>query len=296
MGLLHFATPLPETTRNETKQNQNKLEVLRFKEKPELNLAKKYFKNPNFFWNSGIFLFKAKTFIEELKIYEPKIFEISSNTIKSKKISSNFISFDKTFFSKCPNKSIDYAVMEHSKELIMLPLKTIWSDLGTWHSLIDLKSKDVNKNVKKGNLVIKDTKNSTILSMGNRLVAVNGVDDLIIIDTKDSLLVSSKKESGNITPLVNNIKKKERSVVQRSLDENRPWGFFETICSNKDFKVKKITVKPGGQLSIQKHKYRSDHWVVVSGIAEVFRGSRKIKLNVNQSIDKNIDTNAGYIT
>ena len=222
----------------ETKKfNNNVYEVKEFKEKPDIILAKRYLEDGNYFWNSGMFSFKASTFIEELGTHEPKILKICKKAIKTLKKKSIFNSYDKVIFSKCPNKSIDHAIMEKTKKALMIPLKSDWSDIGTWNSLMEFNSKG-NNNVTKGNIVTKDSKKSIIYSLNDRLVAVNGIERMIVIDTKDCLLVSSQDKSENLKKLVAKIKEKKPEIVDSFPDENRPWGSFETLTKDEHYKVK----------------------------------------------------------
>ena len=266
------------------KENNSSFEVKSFKEKPDIKIAKKYFKNKDYFWNSGMFLFKAKTFLNELKNYNSKILTVSKKTIQTANIENGFTVFDENTFSKCPNKSIDYAIMEHTKIAVMVPLITSWSDIGTWNSLMEISKKNANGNVIKGDVITKDTKNSIIYSLNNKTIATNGIKNLTIVDTKDALLVSSTKENLSLKPLVKKIKKHKSHIIDSYPDENRPWGSFESIVKDKGYQVKKLTIKPGGQLSLQKHQFRSEHWVIVSGTAQVIKGKDKIILGTNESI------------
>jgi len=266
------------------KGKESGLEVLSFKEKPNAKLAKEYFKNDNYFWNSGMFLFKVETFLKELETYNPKILNICKKTTETMEIDMGCKKFDKKIFSKCPDKSIDYAIMEHTKVAVMVPLYTKWSDIGSWNALMEISKKNDDGNVTKGNVVTNNSKNSIIYSLNNRLVATNAIKNLIIIDTKDALLVSSTNDTRTIKPLIEKIKKTNPETVESFLDENRPWGSFESMVKEPEYQVKKIIVKPGGQLSIQKHKYRSEHWVVVFGTATVIKGKNTFILQAGDSI------------
>ena len=195
-----------------------------------------------------------------------------------------FSSFDINKFYDCPNISIDNAIMEHTSEAVMVPLETNWSDLGSWNALKEIYIKDKYKNVFNGRIVSLETKNSLIHSTSDRLIATNDIENLTIIDTKDALLVSSHKGSKNNKQLVEKIRKFDHTKVEAFLDENRPWGSFESITKSDRYQVKKIIVNPGGQLSLQKHKYRSEHWVVVSGVATVIKDKKTITLKQNESI------------
>lgn len=273
-----------ETKKETYKETNISFEVKSFKEKPDIKIAKKYFKNKCYFWNSGMFLFKGKTFLNELKTYNSRILNLSKKTVKTASIDNGFTVFDKNAFSKCPNKSIDYAIMEHTKIAVMVPLITSWSDIGTWNSLMEISKKNINGNVIKGDVITNDTKNSIIYSLNKRTIATNGIKNLTIVDTKDALLVSSTKEDLSLKPLVKKIKKQKSDLIDSYPYENRPWGSFESIVKDNCYQVKKLVIKPGGQLSLQKHQFRSEHWVVVSGTAQVIKGKDKIKLGTNESI------------
>jgi mannose-1-phosphate guanylyltransferase/mannose-6-phosphate isomerase len=257
--------------------------ILNFEEKPNISKAKIYFKNKEYFWNSGIFLFKSDVFLSELETFNPKILKYCKKTFKSLKVDKEFKTFDDNIFSKVPNISIDYAIMEYTKIGIMVPLNTNWSDIGTWKTLMDISKKNKQGNLIKGNVITENSRNSIIFSMSNKTIVSNSIKDLTIIDTKNALLVSSTNETDNLKKLVEKIKKKKPEIIESALDENRPWGSFEVISQGLFYKVKKIIVKPDGQLSLQKHKFRSEHWVVVSGKANVIKGTENFILNVNES-------------
>ncbi len=265
-------------------KNGNGFDVISFKEKPSLTLAKQYYKNKCFYWNSGMFFFKKSTFLNELQKYNPEILEVCKKTFKTISNEGNFRTFEENQFLKCPDKSIDYAIMEHTKNAIMVPLKTKWSDIGSWQSLMNESKKDANGNVIKGNVITINSKDSIIYNLDKKVLATNDIKNLIIVETKDSLLISSSKQNSNIKSLIKKLENEQPEKTKVFPDENRPWGSFESILKETGFQVKKIIVKPGGQLSLQTHKYRSEHWVVVSGKAEVIKGNKKIALKMNESI------------
>ena len=265
------------------KINDSYFRVKSYKEKPEKDLADTFIQKGNYFWNSGIFLFKANTFVQELETYNPVILDVCKKTLNTIKTDMNFKIFDENVFSNCPNKSIDYAIMEYTKTAIMAPLKTNWLDIGSWKSIMEISRENKDDNVIKGNVVSNKTNNCIVYNLSKKLVATNGVKDLIVVETKDALLVSSIEETQNMKTLVEKIKKKNPEVVENFLDEKRPWGFFEILANEPGYKIKKITVKPGGKLSVQRHKHRSEHWVVISGIAEVTKDNNHYILNVNES-------------
>ena len=259
-------------------------EVLAFKEKPNINQAKKYFKQKTYFWNSGIFLFKSNSFLKELNKYSPEILDICRKTVKTISKDKDFNFFNKSIFSKCKDQSIDYAIMEYTKIALMIPLGTKWSDVGTWNTIMNISEKNQDGNVLKGNVVTTNSKNSMIHAYYNKLIATHGIKDLVVIDTKDALLICSNNEEESIKRLIDKVEEDNPEKIDIYPDENRPWGSFESISKGTEYQVKKITVKSNGKLSLQKHKYRSEHWVVVSGKAEVTKGKKKFFLNANESI------------
>ena len=256
--------------------------ILSFKEKPGLESAEEYLKSGNYYWNCGIFMFKASTYLNELNKYEPDIFSICKKSCIDATRDLDFIRLDNEEFFKCPDKSIDYAVMEKTTLGVVVPFDGDWSDIGTWQSLWRSKSKDINNNVNEGDVILNNVKNSFIHS-SNRLIAANDLSDIVIIDTQDALLVSSTKSSQNIKHFVEKLNNDNRNESNTHRKVYRPWGYFDSIDCGENFKVKRIFVKQGGKLSLQKHQKRSEHWVVVKGIATVTCGDKVFKLNENQS-------------
>jgi mannose-1-phosphate guanylyltransferase len=256
--------------------------IISFTEKPNLENAQKYLKSGNYYWNSGIFMFKALTYLKELKKYEPEIYTICKKSYIKTPKDLDFIRLDNEEFYKCPDKSIDYAVMEKTNEGVVVPFDGTWSDIGSWKALWDSKPKDSNKNIIEGDVILSKVKNSYIYS-SNRLVSVNDLSDLVIIDTQDALLVSSKKSSQDIKYIVKKLKNDNRSEPDIHRKVYRPWGYFDLIDCGIGFQVKRIFVNQGAKLSLQKHLYRAEHWVIVKGIALVTCGEEKFKLKENQS-------------
>jgi mannose-1-phosphate guanylyltransferase/mannose-6-phosphate isomerase len=256
--------------------------IISFREKPNLVDAKKYLDSGNHYWNSGIFIFKASSYLEELEKYEPEIFNICKQSYKKATKDLDFIRLDNEEFQKCENKSIDYAVMEKTKNGMVVPFNGTWSDIGSWEALWDSKTKDINNNVSEGDVITTKVKNSYIHST-NRLVTVNDVSDLVIIDTQDALLVSSKKNSQEIKNIVQKLNDDDRNESKSHRKVYRPWGYFDSIDLGKNFQVKRILVNPGAKLSLQKHKKRAEHWVIVKGIALITCGDKVFKLKENES-------------
>ena len=256
--------------------------IISFTEKPNLEVAEKYLNSGNYYWNSGIFLFKASSYLKELEKYEPEIFNICEKSfIKSSK-DLDFIRLGNEEFYTCPEKSIDYAVMEKTKVGVVVPFKGSWSDIGSWEALWESKSKDINNNVSEGDVILSKVKNSYIHS-SNRLVSVNDLSDLIIIDTQDALLVSSKKKSQDIKHIVQKLRNDNRNESDNHRKVYRPWGYYDLIDYGKGFQVKRILVNPGAKLSLQQHKKRAEHWVIVKGIALITCGDKVFKLRENES-------------
>jgi len=256
--------------------------IISFTEKPNLEIAQKYLDSGNYFWNSGIFIFKASAYLKELEKYEPKIYDICKKSSTKMSQDFDFIRLDNKEFYKCPDKSIDYAVMEKTNAGVVVPFDGSWSDIGSWEALWDSKSKDSNNNVAEGDVILSKVKNSYIHS-SNRLVSVNDLSDLFIIDTQDALLVSSKKSSQDIKNIVLKLKADGRSEPDNHRKVYRPWGYYDSIDYGEGFQVKRIFVNPGAKLSLQKHKKRAEHWVIVKGIALITCREKVFQLKENQS-------------
>ena len=256
--------------------------ITSFTEKPNQKNAKKYLDSGNYLWNSGIFLFRASVYLRELEKFEPEIYTACKKSSKSVNIDSDFVRLDNIHFRKCPSKSIDYAVMEKTRDAVVVPFNGVWSDIGSWDTLWKAKPKDTNNNVIEGDVILDKVSNSYVYS-SNRLVSATNLSDLIIIDTQDALLVSSKKSSQNINNIVEKLKIDSRSEKDENRKVYRPWGYFDSIDYGEGFQVKRLFINPGAKLSLQKHQKRAEHWVVVKGIALVTCGKKEYKLTENQS-------------
>jgi mannose-1-phosphate guanylyltransferase len=263
-------------------QPKEYFDIKTFVEKPDLKNAQKYIKLGSYFWNTGMFMFKASKYLNELKKFEPKIFECCLKSINKESRDNDFIRVNQDIFSQCKKQSIDYAVMEKTNEGVVVPLNSYWSDVGSWDRLFKVKSKDLNGNFCDGDVLIDEVKNSFIQST-NRLVSVAGVSDLVIVETKDSVLITQKNQSGLTSSIVSKLKNLKRDEANIHRKVYRPWGFFDSIESGDGFQVKKLKVNPGAKLSLQKHQYRSEHWIVTSGEADVTCGQDKFKLIKNES-------------
>ena len=254
-----------------------------FKEKPDLKTAEMFLEEGNYLWNSGMFCFKATTYLEELKLHEPEILKFALEAMAHSQEDLGFLRVGKEGFSKCPDISIDYAVMEHTKKGAVVSLDAHWSDIGSWDAVWKAAKKDESGNVSHGQTIIRDTKNTYIHSE-DRLVSVLGCEDLVIIDTQDALLVAKKDKVQDIKDIVAELKKANDSRAKHHRTVYRPWGHYDSICHGERDQVKRITVKPGAKLSIQKHFHRSEHWVVVKGTARVTKGDDIIVLTENESV------------
>jgi len=253
-----------------------------FTEKPNEEDAKKYLDSGNYLWNSGMFMFKASIYLQELEKFEPEILASCKKSCQTEYKDKDFIRLNNDEFRQCPEQSIDYGVMEHTEGAMVVPLDANWSDIGSWDALWNAKNKDKNGNVSEGDVILDEVKNTYAYS-SNRLVSVIGVSDLVIIDTQDALLVADKKYSQNIKNIVNQLKQDSRSEADNHRKVFRPWGYYDSIDADDGFQVKRILVNPSAKLSLQKHEHRAEHWVVVKGVAKVTCGDKTFSLKENQS-------------
>lgn len=256
--------------------------VDRFVEKPDLATAEAYIATGDYYWNSGMFLFKASRYLAELKTYRPDIYAACELAMQVQNNDVDFIRVDKAAFEVCPDDSIDYAVMEHTKDAVVVAMDAGWSDVGGFAALWEVSAKDADGNVFNGDVKSVDTKNTLVFG-GNKLVTTVGVEDLVIINTKDAVLVAHKDQSQHVKAIVGQLKSEQRSEVTFHREVYRPWGKYDSIDNGDRFQVKRITVKPGAKLSVQMHHHRAEHWIVVSGTAKVTNGDKDILLTENQS-------------
>lgn len=268
--------------------SENKIhEVLGFHEKPGLEKSTEYFNSPNFYWNSGIFLFSVTHFLESLLKTDREIIETCKKAIQHSTEDGYFIEPNKEIFETCPSNSIDYSLMEralsNSISVKMMPLGSSWNDLGTWKSLFESKEKDSDGNVLEGDTLVKNTTGSYINS-NDGMIAVTGLQDTIVVKTDDVVFVSPISGSEDVEILVQELKERGREEVDLHKEVHRPWGTYRSIAEAGSFKVKRIKVHPGAKLSLQLHHSRSEHWVVVEGEASVTKGEEEITLGVNESV------------
>lgn len=252
--------------------------VVNFVEKPNKQTAEKFVQDGNYFWNCGIFMFKASTIIEEFRKYCPEI----DSVIKNIDFSEKSILF--TEFDKMPNISIDYAIMEKSSNIVMVELQSDWKDLGSWKSIYEISPKDENNNVFVGHVLDKDSKNSLVYS-SSKLVATIGLEDTVIVETEDAILACKKDKTDEVKQVYETLKQQHDGTQKVHKTVYRPWGFYTVIAEGKGFQTKIIHVNPGQKLSVQSHNYRSEHWVVLSGMAKVVLEGKDRILSPGHSID-----------
>lgn len=250
--------------------------VDKFLEKPSLAKARKYAINKNYFWNSGIFVWKADVFMEEAKAYLPDLF----HQLKA----INSLEDIPMVWPKIKPISVDYGIMEHSKRIALVPAYFEWSDLGSWDALQELLPKDKEGNVIQADSIDRDSKGICAFSRANRLIATIGLKDLIIADTPDALLVCNKDKAQEVKEIVDKLKLSKRKEHIAHMTDKRPWGSFTILQIGEGFKIKLIEIEPKKRLSLQAHRRRAEHWVVVSGCAKVSRGKDIIYVHINQSI------------
>jgi len=256
--------------------------VAEFVEKPNQQTAESYLATGDFYWNSGMFLFKASRYLAELKLHRPDILEACEKAMIDTQSDLDFVRVNTTAFEACPDDSVDYAVMEKTSDAVVVPMDCGWSDVGSWSALWDVSPKDEKGNAFKGDVMAIDTKNSFVHAQ-NKLVATIGLEGIAVVETKDAILVSKLSEVQKVKKIVEQLKDENRSEFKSHREVYRPWGAYDSIDNGARFQVKRITVKPGAKLSVQMHHHRAEHWIVVSGTAKVTNGDKDILLTENQS-------------
>jgi len=262
--------------------NLKTYKIEQFIEKPNKLLAEEFCKDKRFSWNSGIFVAKASTILEEVEKYSPEILNLCRKSINNKNFDLDFERVEKKYFEKCPNISIDKAIMEKTNSGVVCPLKAEWSDIGGWKSYWENSPKDINGNILIGNSLEISSKNSLIAGY-SRLTVALGVEDLVIVETNDALLVTKKDHSEKIKELVTRLKDEKRIESEENRKVYRPWGNYFSVEEDLNWKIKRIEVNPESSLSLQLHKKRAEHWIVVRGIANVEINEKKFLLKENQS-------------
>jgi mannose-1-phosphate guanylyltransferase/mannose-6-phosphate isomerase len=256
--------------------------VERFVEKPDLKTAQGYISEGQWHWNSGMFLLGSQVYLDELARLHPEILEACRACVAKAEKDLDFLRLDATSFCASPSQSIDYAVMEHTAHAVVMPVTLGWSDVGSWSELWKTSDKDEQGNVAQGKVVITDVNNSYIRSE-HLLVAVIGLDDVVVVATDDAVLVSHKDSAQEVKTLVANLKAQGHAEATVHSKVYRPWGAYQCIDAGDSFQAKRLTINPGGILSLQKHQHRAEHWVVVSGTAHITRGEETIELRENES-------------
>ena len=256
--------------------------VHQFVEKPDSATAEAYLSSGDYYWNSGMFMFKASVLIEEMSKFHPDIIEQCRLAVANSEQDLDFVRLSKEAFEACPSDSIDYALMEKTQKAVVVPLDAGWNDVGSWSSLWECSQQDENNNVLKGDVEIQNVKNAYIHSE-HRLVSAIGVENLVIVETADAVMVASKDQAQDIKDIVAKLKKQSRSEAENHRLCYRPWGYYDSIDLGERFQVKRIRVKPGASLSLQMHHHRAEHWVVVQGTAEVTREDEVFLLSENES-------------
>lgn len=257
--------------------------IKQFVEKPDLVTAEKYVESGEFFWNSGMFVFRAQDYLDELARFEPATVEACQLSLERAAKDLDFTRLDEASFAECVDISIDYAVMERTNKAWCIPLDAQWSDLGSWESIWENTEKDAAGNVTQGDIQTIDCKNSLLFGE-SRLIAAIGLEDMLVIDTDNSILIAHKKHAQQVKEIVETLKADNRTEFNLHRKVYRPWGSYDSVDEGKRHQVKRIVVKPGASLSLQMHHHRAEHWIVVSGTAIVQKGEEEHLLSENQSI------------
>ena len=256
-------------------------QVLRFVEKPDAATARSYLDAGGYYWNSGMFLFRASRYLEELARFRPDIVDAVRAAHAAARHDGDFVRLDKDAFSACPSDSIDYAVMEKTADAMVLPVDIGWNDVGSWSALWDVAERDADGNAHHGDVIAVDSRNS--YAYAQRLVALVGVDDIVVVETDDAVLVARKDKVQEVKQVVARLKQEQRSQAVLHREVHRPWGSYDSVDNGGRHQVKRIKVKPGAALSLQMHHHRAEHWIVVSGTAKVTRGDETLLLSENES-------------
>lgn len=260
----------------------NIYEVASFREKPDEETARGYIVSGKYYWNSGMFIFRAETYLEELQRHAPKVYETCTKAMRKAEKDLDFIRVEPEAFELSPSISIDYAVMEKTDLASVVPLDAGWSDMGSWTSLWEVSDKDQDGNSLSGDVKVMDTKDSLIRAE-SRLVAALGVKDLVVVETKDAVLVAHKDQVQKVKDLVEEIRQNGRHEHLNQREVFRPWGSYDSLETGDRFQVKRIRVKPGAGLSLQMHHHRAEHWIVVKGSAKVTIDGETVFLTENES-------------
>ena len=262
--------------------NGGAYQVEGFVEKPDLQTAQSYLEQGNYLWNSGMFMFQANTLINELAIHSPDIVKAVGNSIDNATQDFDFIRLEEQAFTSSPSDSIDYALMEKSNNVVMVPLDAGWNDIGSWSALYDIGTKDNNGNVIRGDVITQDTTN-TYINANHHMVATIGVDNLIVVDTPDATFIATQDKAQEVKSIVARLQSNNRGECSDHRKVYRPWGWYDSIECGEYFQVKRLHVNPGAKLSLQMHNQRAEHWVVVSGTATATNGEEILTLQEGES-------------
>ena len=258
------------------------IRVQRFVEKPNALRAQEFVDSGDYYWNSGIFLFRASRYLEELKKHDADIYDTCLLALERSQVEDDVINIDAATFECCPDNSIDYSVMEKTTRACVVPLDAGWNDVGSWSSIWDVHDKDKNGNVTKGDVMVHDSRNCLVHGNG-KLVSVIGLDDIVVVETKDAMMIAHRDHVQDVKTVVKQLDAQGRSETQNHCEVYRPWGSYDSVDMGGRFQVKHISVKPGATLSLQMHHHRAEHWIVVSGTAEVTCDDKVFLLTENQS-------------
>lgn len=258
-------------------------EVDQFVEKPKLDVAERYLASGEYDWNSGMFLFRASRYLEELQQHAPSMLEAASESFAKANADLDFIRLDSATFSTAPSDSIDYAVMEKTSRAAVVPVSCGWSDIGSWDALWAAAEKDLDGNHLDGDVITLDTRGTLVRSHARHLVATIGLEDIVVVTTPDATLVARRDASQDVKRIVDQLKSAGRSEHDLHRVVRRPWGSYDSLEQGERFQVKRIVVKPGASLSLQMHHHRAEHWIVVKGVAEVTCDDKVFLLAENQS-------------
>ncbi|KTC84108.1 mannose-1-phosphate guanylyltransferase/mannose-6-phosphate isomerase [Legionella brunensis] len=264
------------------KNNKEVIEVAGFTEKPDLETAREFLEIGDYYWNSGIFMFTARDYLHELEQHREDIYTSCVSAINGSIKNRDFLYIDKKSFLNCPSESLDYAVMEKTTNAVVVPMEVDWSDIGCWSSLWSISEKDLQGNVHVGEVVNVDTTN-TYVHTEDKLVVAVGLKDVVVVNTKDALLIADKISAYKVKQIVEKLTEDERSEAIVHREVYRPWGKFDSLERGKRYQVKHITIKPGEKISTQLHHHRAEHWVLISGSAKVTRGDETFLLTENES-------------
>lgn len=256
--------------------------IERFVEKPDAATAQQFLDAGTYLWNSGMFLFRAERYLHELREHHPQMLAHCTHALLQGEADLDFIRLEEASFSRCEDLSIDYAIMEGTQDGAVVPVQLFWNDLGSWESLWDHLDKDAEGNHLRGDVIAHNSNNNLAMS-DSRLVALLGVEDLVVVDTPDAILVAHKSQAQEVKRVTDQLKARKRPETEDHRLVHRPWGKYDSVDKGNRYQVKHITVKPGEQLSVQMHHHRAEHWIVVSGTAKVTCGQKTFLVAENQS-------------